>query len=911
MRRSTCFLDIMFLRRVVIVRLFLLLVFVNALLVFLSLFNRQAKRIGPTVVRFDCLPEHSHFTRQSAGECRRRGCVWDPNGDEVKCYYPHDYINYNIMSSHVTDKSIKIRLGKNARPSGFRHDVSAVIVTLEGVNDDVVDLRIEEDCGNDGSRRWQSPLPRLNLSRYVADPKWILRSRDGHISVHRRANDEEVFHTNVQQLIFSEQFLQLISHVPSRAFYGFGQRMGRHRKTLEPGKSSRKFPFWNHRLPDKEPSHGSHPFYLMYEKGSNLAHGVLFLNSNAAEATLTDSPCITYRTIGGDLRFLIFLGPDPVHVIRQKAGVIGHSPLPPYWSLGFHLSRAGYGGLANTRRVLQANVAAGIPIDTQYLDIEHTMARNTLSIDQQKYGNVKEFAAWLHSTNRRLIPVLDMEISSHAPEWTQTHDAFIRGQELDIFMKNADGSLMLTKHRNPEVALPDFTHPNVSLWWTEQLQRLHQQMPFDGLWLDVNEPDVKWTSHARSKCKARNKYNRPQYNPVHPHQLMTRTICLSARHWIAPNYDVHNIHPLFQAMHTHSALRVIHPERRPFILSRATTTGSGSHVAHWTGDMHSSWHHMRTSIAALLDFNLFGLPMTGTDICGFQGNTNRELCARWHALGAFYPFARNHNDKESIAQDPVSLGSLVTRAARNALRLRYQLLPFLYTLFHQNSVYGDPVVRSLKMNFPRDENTDDIDDQLMWGSSLLMTPVLDHGVRTVTAYFPAGIWYDFRSGIKVSDSGIGVFKELNIPLTEISVTVRGGSVIPIKLDADVMTTADHQVTAFALIVALDEAGHASGSLYWDEGDGVRTQETRRYFETEFRVQDRLLQSRVVHWFNYSGNMKVHEVVVFGFSDAAERVTVQQEGQPAFELKSKLATTGQLKIPVNSLIGLDRDFQIRW
>ncbi|KOB54851.1 putative acid alpha-glucosidase, partial [Operophtera brumata] len=166
----------------------------------------------------------------------------------------------------------------------------------------------------------------------------------------------------------------------------------------------------------------------------------------------------------------------------------------------------------------------------------------------------------------------------------------------------------------------------------------------------------------------------PENLPYRPHtrepHLREHTLCMDAIHYAGAHIDIHNF-----------ALSEIRG-KRPFIISRATFVGSGQYTGHWSGDIQSKWHDMQMTIPELLTFSLFGIPMMGADICGFGGNTTPELCKRWMQLGAFYPFSRNHNADTSIA-------------SRKALRIRYRMLPYYYTLFWRAHVYGDTVSRPL------------------------------------------------------------------------------------------------------------------------------------------------------------------------------------------------------------------------
>ena len=329
--------------------------------------------------------------------------------------------------------------------------------------------------------------------------------------------------------------------------------------------------------------------------------------------------------------------------------MIGQTPLPPYWSLGFHLCKYGYETDEEVNETFHANIDAGIPLDAQWVDIDYMSEFNMFTYDREKFGNLPQLVDHIQETGRHFVPILDPALSDTESEGTEAWRAYKDGQDSDVYIKNVNNENLRTRVWNLKFSvLPDFTHPNAHAWWTKQLSILHKKIAFDGLWIDMNEPAV-FMNGMQGGC-VNDSYDRPQFNPVHPMFLENVTICMSGKHHISSHYNVHNIYSLYEAKITHEALTAIR-HKRPFILSRATTTGQGVFTAHWLGDVDSSWDHLRMSIPLILDNNLFGIPMVGSDICGFVYNTTTELCARWHSLGAFYTFARNHNDHFLMRQD--------------------------------------------------------------------------------------------------------------------------------------------------------------------------------------------------------------------------------------------------------------------
>ena len=290
-------------------------------------------------------------------------------------------------------------------------------------------------------------------------------------------------------------------------------------------------------------------------------------------------------------------------------------------------------------------------------------------------------------------------------------------------------------------------------------------------------------------------------------------------------YDVHNLwgHQILNA--TYHGLLSVFEGKRPFIIGRSTFAGSGKWAGHWGGDNYSKFAYMYFAIPQALQFSLFGIPMFGTDTCGFNDNTDEELCNRWMQMSAFFPFYRNHNTLSALPQEPYRWASVI-EASKKAMSIRYAILPYFYTLFHLAHTTGSTVMRALAWEFPNDPSLAGVDTQFLVGSSLMVIPVLEPLVDTVHGVFPGvakgEVWYDWYSQMAV-DAQPGVNMTISAPLGHIPVYVRGGSVMPMQEPA--MTTRDARNTPWSLLAALNGDGEASGQLYIDDGESLQPEKT--------------------------------------------------------------------------------------
>lgn len=327
--------------------------------------------------------------------------------------------------------------------------------------------------------------------------------------------------------------------------------------------------------------------------------------------------------------------------------------------------------------------------------------KDIFTVDTQRYPHHKmaNFIRTQKGAGKHIVAIVDPGVS--IKPGFKPHDL---GVQAELFIRNNVNAAYYHGLAWPgAVYFIDFLCPRSLQYWRTLLFDFQRLLPYDGIWIDMNEPaSMRVGDGGRypqppndpQKCTA----NYPAYainNAGRQESIFIKTIDMDAIHCDGQRHlSLHNVYGLSEAFTTWQALRSISPEKRPFILSRSTFPGSGQFAAHWLGDNYSSFHDMKMSIIGIFDFQLFGIPMVGADICGFLGTADEELCARWMALGAFYPFARNHNAEkaENISQEPYRW-PMVAEVTKKYFGFRYSIISYWYSLAYLAHTSGRPMIR--------------------------------------------------------------------------------------------------------------------------------------------------------------------------------------------------------------------------
>ncbi|KAJ8570140.1 hypothetical protein K7X08_006717 [Anisodus acutangulus] len=666
-------------------------------------------------------------------------------------------------------------------------------------------------------------------------------------SVKRKSNGQTLFNSSCEDsdkynnLVFKDQYLEISTKLPKDAsLYGLGENTQPHGIKIYPNDPYTLYTTDQSAINLNMDLYGSHPMYmdLRNVKGEAYAHAVLLMNSNGMDVFYRGDS-LTYKVIGGVLDFYFFSGPTPLHVVDQYTQFIGRPAPMPYWSLGFHQCRWGYHNLSVIEDVIANYKKAKIPLDVIWNDDDHMDGKKDFTLNPVNYPGPKlrAFLEKIHAEGMHYIVINDPGIGVN-----KSYGTYQRGIANDVFIKY-ESKPFLAQVWPGAVHFPDFLNPKTVEWWGDEIRRFHELAPIDGLWIDMNEvsnfctglctiPEGRicpngtgpgWICCLDCKNVTKTKWDDPPYK-INASGIQApigyKTIATSATHYNGVReYDAHSLYGFSETIATHKGLQALEG-KRPFILSRATFVGSGHYAAHWTGDNKGTWEDLRYSISTVMNFGMFGVPMVGSDICGFYPAAPplEELCNRWIEVGAFYPFSRDHANYYSPRQELYQWKS-VAKSARNALGMRYKLLPYFYTLNYEAHMTGAPIVRPLFFTFPNIPELYELSTQFLVGSNVMVSPVLEKAKTKVSALFPPGTWYSLFDMTQAIVTKEPHYRSLDAPLNVINVHLYQNTIIPMQRGG--MITKEARKTPFTIVVAFPlgaSEGEAKGNLFLDKDE---------------------------------------------------------------------------------------------
>ena len=607
-----------------------------------------------------------------------------------------------------------------------------------------------------------------------------------------------------------------------------------------------------------DPLYDDIPFFITLRDG--IAHGTFFDNTwrSSFDIGKASRKYFEFGAEGGELDYYLIAGPKPADVLRRYTELTGRMPMPPLWSLGFNQSRYSYYPEARVREIARNFRDRHIPADVLWFDIHYMDGYRIFTWDPKRFPDPAKLLRDLGDMNLKTVAILDPGVKADP-----NYAAYQSGLKEKVFVKKPDGNLFIGPVWPGDAAFPDFTDDHARDWWAKQIAAF-ASVGLAGIWNDMNEPAVFNVASG----------------------TMPDDVIFHRNGKAISHAEAHNVFGQQMSRATREGLLRLRPGQRPFVLTRDTYSGGQRYAAVWTGDNTADWAHLKDGITTLLGLGLSGVPFVGNDIGGFIGKGDAELWTRWAQAGAFFPFMRAHAEDSAPDKEPWAYGPEFEGYNRTAIERRYRFLPYIYNCFHETAETGMPMMRALVLQYPDDPATPGISDEYLFGSDLLVAPVLQPHATGRQVYLPKGDWYDLRD-----DRQLGGGKSVSVtaPIDELPLFVPEGAILfraPVMQSTAELASADLIYEVFA---------HGATKREYFEDDGISWPQAA-FFRRTISFEPSAAGATVTLEAAAGSYLPLHgrNVVQVHFARQPRSVTLNGRAAPGFRFD---AGTSQLFIPI--------------
>lgn len=540
-----------------------------------------------------------------------------------------------------------------------------------------------------------------------------------------------------------------------------------------------------------DPPYCSVPYLAMRTAGrwvGFLLHnpGVTFMETPGNDSTRVfvewqrTSRHLILGSENGEPSLWVFHAATLAELTRKLQGLVGKTPLPPLWSLGFHQSRWGYGGHHDLLDLDAKFNKYEIPCSGLWLDLDYMDGFRIFEVSGKQFPKgVQTTATILAENDRRIVPIIDPGVKAE-PGYRIYDD----GAAKNVFCKTPEGKEFIGLVWPGETVFPDFTQKRVRDWFARYAKEFRQS-GFGAAWIDMNDPST---------------------GPVDPTAMLFND-----------GHDKHELHRNQYALGMQEAtvkgFLEAAPDERPFLLSRSGFIGTSKYSAVWTGDNISNEFYLQQSIPTTLGMAISGIPFNGPDVGGFGGDASDELMVRWFQACMLFPFFRNHSTLDSRMEEPWRYPARIRNMIAHSIRTRYQFLPYLYQQFIAQERNGEAMVRPLIYDFD-DSALADVIDECMIGPSILQAPIVQLGSTTRALVLPGDEqWFDLLRGVWANPGTSTVKARLG----ETPLYVRAASLVAIQPELPTTNSIDLRRPRFLLTVPDDWTGSFTTEYSADDG----------------------------------------------------------------------------------------------
>ena len=677
-------------------------------------------------------------------------------------------------------------------------------------------------------------------------------------------NNKGVFYTfSSEMFLFTDRYINFESLLTTTDIYGFGERG--HELKLNEG----IYTIWPNDTGGIQEDLGeggrngySHqPIGLHRTNIENIWLGFIFLNSNSQDVVIkyinSTTTSLQHRTIGGIIDYYIIVAKSPMEVIQNIHKILGKPMLPPYWAVGFHQSRYGYNHIDKFKNTYYNYGLYEIPIDTMWVDIDSYNNYQIFSVNEENFDGLGDFVKKIQEENHtHFIPIIDIGVGNG------TNDSYIElGRKLNCFMKSNYTKKELFLEVWPGATVfPDYFNPNATFFWEYGLTNYQKLVHYDGIWYDMNE--IACLSRVlpclgeigeKNQCDKKDNfyyYEDLPYLPGYNEKIGRTNLAAGSinENGILYGLDerknaIYNTKPILSYKQNKLTFNFLKNKlnKRPFIISRSATIGTGKYCGHWLGDNYSNYKLMRNSVDGIFQFMIYGITMTGDDICGFFDTATATLCNRWYNLGVFYPFSRNHNFNLSPDHFPWSFGDeFALNNMKNAVNYRYMLLRYIYSHLFASSLnekvgFFNPVFFYFQNE---EESYKNMNDKVMIGDAFILFPIFTDDTSDINRKFPSGNWNFFPNGTLFVKEEEDRTKTLSGKFDIIHLYMRDGYIVPWQNTSEKYIKNSYYLRQerMNLIINPDKDNKAKGLIFFDN-DGINTIENKEYIRIDLNYEN--------------------------------------------------------------------------
>lgn len=589
---------------------------------------------------------------------------------------------------------------------------------------------------------------------------------------------------------------------------------------------------------DKLSFYGAHNFLLVRDGSTCFGLFVDFPGKVYYDIGYTRHDLFSFHTETPDYDLYLLSGGNENAICKEFRTLIGRSYIPPRWAFGLAQSRWGYKTEEDVREVARQYKEHDLPLDMICMDIEYMQDYADFTVNKERFPDLAKLSADLKAQGIRLVPIIDagVRIDPNDPTCTE-------GLEKGYFCKKADGTPFVAAVWPGKAYFADFLRPEVREWFGHKYKAL-TDCGIEGFWNDMNEPSLFYSPerlHAflNDMAALREKDNIEQ-EEFFPRVVGGAMGLMNSPADYASFYhevdgqkvrhdQVHNLYGGSMTRAAGEAFVDLRPGQRTLLYSRSSFIGSHRYGGIWLGDNNSSWAQLLANIQMMPSVQMCGFLYSGADLCGFSSDTTPDLALRWLEFGLLTPLMRNHSAVGTRMQEYYRFPEVLP-AVRNMIRLRYALLPYLYSEFMKAALENTSYFRPLAFDYPDDPDAREVEDQLLLGEGLMAAPVYVQNAHGRHVYLPEPMKLLRLRAVDDYDEEIlpAGHHYIRCALDEMLLFIRPGHIIPVAQPAN--NTAELDDASLTLWSFLPNGESAEYRMYRD--DGVTTEyEKKEHWKT--------------------------------------------------------------------------------